>query len=192
MSAEDPSRDVPLTIGWEAIRANLKPALGLQAVMLLIVLAYYLNPRVAAALGAVAEYKVAHGIPFVVLSAIVAGALLPELLVVMFVQAGRFRRENFRNLLFTAPLWGFGGITVDLLYRGLARLLGDEATFSVVAAKICIDQFGYSMFFAAPYEVIAYEWKNSNFSAVSASVIIVTKSCRQFSPTGWSGSRWSR
>jgi hypothetical protein len=167
MSAEDRASHVPLTIGWEAMRANLKPALALQAVMLVVVLAYYLSPRVAALLGAVADYKLAHGIPFVVLSAIIAAALLPELFLVIFAQTGRFRRQNFRNLLFTVPLWGFGGITVDLLYRGLAWLLGDEATLPVIVAKICIDQFLYSVFFAAPYEVIAYEWKNSGFSAAT-------------------------
>ncbi|HSH38880.1 MAG TPA: hypothetical protein VK993_08845, partial [Chthoniobacterales bacterium] len=62
------------------------------------------------------------------------------------------------------PIWGVDGITVDLLYRGLAAWLGDEATPAVVIAKICIDQFVYNVFFAAPYGVIAYEWKNCGFS----------------------------
>jgi hypothetical protein len=167
MSADDRSQHVSLTIGWQAMRANLKPALALQAVMLVVVLAYYFSARFAALLAAVAEYKLAHGIPFVVLSAIVAAALLPELFLVIFAQGGRFHRDNFRNLLFTVPLWGFGGITVDLLYRGLAWLLGDDVTLPVIIAKICIDQFIYSVFFAAPYEVIAYEWKNSGFSAAT-------------------------
>lgn len=82
----------------------------------------------------------------------------------MFFQRGRPRAENFRNLLFTAPIWGFDGITVDYLYRGLAVSLGDEASVHVVAAKICIDQFVYNVLFAAPYGVIAYQWKNSGFA----------------------------
>jgi hypothetical protein len=34
----------------------------------------------------------------------------------------------------------------------------------VVAAKICIDQFGYNVLFAAPFGVLAYEWKNNGIS----------------------------
>ena len=132
--------------------------------MLTLLCAYYLNARTAAALTSVAEYKRAHGLTFVVVSTIVAASLLPELFLVVFFQSGRFRAQNFRNLLFTAPLWGLDGITVDYLYRGLAALLGDQPTFWTVLTKICIDQFGYNVLFAAPYGVIAYEWKNSGYS----------------------------
>ncbi len=151
-------------IGWEAIRANFRPAMILQLLMLLLVLGYYFNPHVAAVLGWLAEYKRAHGILFVIGSTVLAASILPELFLVLFFQGGRVRAENFRNLIFTAPLWALDGVSVDLLYRGLAALLGNEPTVGVVAAKICIDQFGYNVFFAAPYGVIAYEWKNSGFS----------------------------
>ncbi|MBA3881205.1 MAG: hypothetical protein H0X73_00515 [Chthoniobacterales bacterium] len=151
-------------IGWEAVRANLRPALILQGLMLALVLAYYWSPSIAAALDALAEYKRAHGLLFVVGSAVLAASVAPELFLVVFFQGGRVRRENFINLMFTAPLWAVDGITVDMLYRGLARFVGYEATFGVVATKICIDQFGYNVLFAAPYGVIAYEWKNSGFS----------------------------
>ncbi len=132
--------------------------------MLALLLAFYFSPRAAAVLTAIADYKRAHGIAFVIGSTVLAASILPELFLIVFFQSGRFRPENFRNLLFTAPLWGLDGITVDLLYRGLAALLGDQPTLWTVATKICIDQFGYNVFFAAPYGVIAYEWKNSGFS----------------------------
>lgn len=151
-------------IGWEAVRVNLQPALILQALMLFVVLAYYCNARAAAALDTLAEYKRAHGVWFVVASAVLAASILPEIVAVIFFQGGRVRRQNFRNLLFTAPLWAFDGIIVDLLYRGLASTIGDRVTFSVVVTKICIDQFGYNVLFAAPYEVMSYEWKNSGYS----------------------------
>jgi hypothetical protein len=154
----------PLALGWEAVRANILPALVIQLLMLGLLIAYYASPPFAAMLHRVADYKRAHGIPFVVLSTIMAASILPEVFVVLFFQRGRVRRENWRNILFTAPIWGFDGITVDLMYRGLAAWLGDVATVPVVLAKICIDQFGYNIFFAAPYGVLAYQWKNSGFS----------------------------
>jgi len=153
----------PWTIGWEAVRANLAPALVIQLLMLAILAAYYFSPQFAQALQMVAAYKQAHGLLFVVIATILAASILPEIFLVLFFQRGRVRPENFRNVLFTAPIWAFDGILVDLMYRGLAALLGDTASWSVVLAKICIDQFGYNVFFAAPYGVLAYHWKNSGF-----------------------------
>src|SRR5713226_4182236 len=109
----------PFMIGWEAARANAKPALIIQASMLALAIAFYTNPGTADAL---------------------------------------------RNLAVTVPVWGFDGSLVDLLYRVEARWLGDVATLPVVLGKICIDQFGYNILFAAPFGVLTYEWKNNGIS----------------------------
>ncbi|MEP6956152.1 MAG: hypothetical protein ABI883_04950 [Chthoniobacterales bacterium] len=163
MSSRRPRR--PLALGWEALRANIAPGLILQAAMLALVLAYYFSPTVTRLLNGLAEYKRAHGVVFVIGATVLAAAVLPEIFVVALFQRGRVRPENLRNLLFTAPLWAVDGISVDLLYRGLAGWLGDTASLPVVAAKICVDQFIYNVFFAAPYGVIAYQWKNSGYSS---------------------------
>lgn len=154
----------PFAIGWEAVRANIAPALLLQAMMLAILVAYHLSPHFADLLNRLAAYKRAYGIAFVVPATILAASVLPEIFLILFFQGARIHAQNFRNLLFTAPIWAIDGIAVDYLYRGLAALLGDTGSIPVVAAKICIDQFGYNVFFAAPYGVLAYQWKNSGFS----------------------------
>ncbi|MBA3762292.1 MAG: hypothetical protein H0X04_02970 [Chthoniobacterales bacterium] len=155
----------PLALGWEAVRANLIPAFLIQTAMLALFASYHLSPEVAETLNRLAVYKKAHGLVFVVSATVLAASVLPEVFLVLFFQKGRARAQNFRNILFTAPLWGLDGIMVDFLYRGLAAMLGDRATLPVVAAKICIDQFGYNVFFAAPYGVLAYQWKNSGFAS---------------------------
>ena len=160
-----PRRRTPLTIGWEAVRANAVPAFIIQALMLAILLGYYLHPGFAGVLNQLAELKRTYGLVFVVLATILAGAIAPEIFLVLFFQRGQIRPENLRNLLFTAPIWAVAGISVDLLYRGLAALLGDEPSAGVVVAKICIDQFLYNVLFAAPYTVIAYHLKNSGHSS---------------------------
>ena len=162
-----PGRRTPLTIGWEAVRANALPAFLIQALILAVVVAYYLHPGFAALLNQLAELKRTYGIGFVVFATVLAGSILPELLIVLLFQRGDVRAENLRNVLFTAPLWAIAGIAVDLLYRSLAAWLGDEAAIGVVVAKICVDQFVYNVFFAAPYSVIAYEWKNSGYSSAA-------------------------
>jgi hypothetical protein len=125
---------------------------------------YYWSPGFADLLNALAEYKREHGLAFVVIAAAVAGGLVPELFVIVFFQRGRFRRENLRNLAFTVPTWSVDGILVDLMYRLNASWFGDVTTVWVVTAKIVVDQFGYNPFFAAPAEVLVYEWKNEGFS----------------------------
>jgi hypothetical protein len=154
----------PLTIGWEAARANALPALVIQTMMLGLLVAYYTNQNAAWALNQLAQYKRAHGLGFVILASIAAGAILPEIFLIAFFQRGRPKRRNLRNLLFTVPIWGFDGSLVDLLYRSEAAWLGDVVTLPVVVAKICIDQFGYNPLFAAPFGVLTYEWKNSGVS----------------------------
>lgn len=154
----------PLTIGWDAARANAKPALIIQAFMLALAVAYYTNPPTANALHHFAEFKRAHGLPFVIVASVLAGAIIPEIFLILFFQRGRPNFENLRNLAFTVPIWGFDGSLVDLMYRAEAHWLGDVATFPVVLGKILIDQFGYNIFFAAPFGVLTYEWKNNGFS----------------------------
>ena len=153
-----------LALGWEAARANLAPALLIQALMLTLLLGYYLSPAVGRLLDQFADYKLRHGFGFVVMAAVLAGALLPEIFLILFFQRGRPTRRNLRNLCFTIPIWAIDGYLVDLLYRSEAAWLGNVATFPVVAAKVCVDQFGYNPFFAAPFGVLTYEWKNTGFS----------------------------
>src|SRR5919109_4058764 len=154
----------PLTIGWEAARANAQPALIIQAIMLALVVAFYTNPAVAGWLDLVAAFKRTHGLGFVIVSSVAAGALLPEFFLILFFQRGKLQFRNLRNLLFTIPVWGLDGSLVDLLYRIEARWLGDIVTLPVVLGKICIDQFGYNVLFAAPFGVLTYEWKNRGVS----------------------------
>jgi len=132
--------------------------------MLGLAIAYYTSPTTAEALRNLAEFKRAHGLPFVIIASVAAGALIPEAFLILFFQRGRPHLGNLRNLAFTIPIWGFDGSLVDLMYRAEAYWLGDVATVPVVLAKICLDQFGYNVFFAAPFGVLTYEWKNNGIS----------------------------
>jgi hypothetical protein len=154
----------PWLIGWEAAKANAVPALILQSIMLAVLLAYYFHPPSAAFLQELARYKQQHGITFVLVASIMVGALLPELFVIFFFQRGHASWSNVRNFAFNAPFWAFDGLLVNAMYTLLATWLGDRVTFPVVLGKICIDQFGYNPFFAAPFGIWGYAWKNNDYS----------------------------
>src|SRR5215471_15350431 len=110
----------PLALGWEAARANALPALIIQALMLMLLVAFYTSHTAFLVLSQLAELKRAHGILFVIVASVTAGALVPELFLILFFQRGRASRRNLRNLLFTIPVWGIDGTLVDLLYRNQA------------------------------------------------------------------------
>ena len=157
-----------LTIGWEAARANLAPALLIQVVMLALLAGYYFSPAVAALLNDFAVLKDAAWLHFRrrccrCRRCALAGVISYRSSSSMDVPT----RQNLRNLLFTVPIWAIDGSLVDLLYRSEAAWLGNVVTFPVVLAKICVDQFGYNPFFAAPFGVLTYEWKNTGFSLES-------------------------
>ena len=154
----------PWLIGWEAAKANAAPALLLQAIMLALLLAYYFHPPSAALLNSLAGYKQQHGLAFVLVCSVIVGAALPELFVIIFFQRGHPRVEIGCHFMFNAPFWAFDGFLVNLMYRLLAISLGDRVSFSVVATKIAIDQFGYNPFFAVPYGIWGYAWKNHGYS----------------------------
>src|SRR5947207_13475134 len=103
---------------------------------------FYNRPIAFELLSQLANLKRTGGILFVIVASITAGALIPELFLILFFQRGRPTRRNVRNLLFTVPVWGLDGTLVDLLYRNQAAWFGDMATLPVVAAKICVEQFG--------------------------------------------------
>jgi len=167
MSAIRPHHRTSLALGWEAAKANLAPALLIQALMLALLVGYYLSPAIARSLEAFAAFKARHGFTFVVIAAVLAGSVIPEIFLILFFQRGRPTRRNLRNLCFTIPIWAIDGSLVDLLYRTEAAWIGNIVTIPVVAAKICLDQFGYNTFFAAPFGVLTYEWKNTGFTLES-------------------------
>jgi hypothetical protein len=130
-----PKSRTPLTLGWEAARANAVPALVIQAIMLALLIAYYTNHSVFSALNQLADYKSAPGLTFVIVASITTGAIIPEIFLILFFQRGRPKSRNFRNLLFTVPVWGLDGSLVDLLYRSEAAWFGDVVTLRSCARK---------------------------------------------------------
>ena len=56
----------PLTLGWEAARANALPALIIQALMLMLLVSFYTSHAASTLLSQFAELKRTHDILFVV------------------------------------------------------------------------------------------------------------------------------
>ncbi len=154
--------------GMRAARANLLPGLIVQALMLSILLAYYFHPPMSGWLDGLAEIKARWSYGYSAVNAIIAGALIPELLKILVFQNGRLLRKNSANLLFSIPLWCIMGVIVDFFYRCQAGWFGSAVTFPVVTKKVLVDQFIYNPLFAAPMTAWLYDWKNSGYQAAGS------------------------
>jgi hypothetical protein len=158
-----PRREPPWTAGLRAAQANLIPGLIVQALMLGMLLAYFFYPPMRNWLNQLADVKAHWGYGYTAISAIIAGAIIPEILRIFVFQKAQLRRCNFANLLFTIPLWCVLGIIVDFFFRCQAGWFGSEASFSVVAKKVIVDQFVFNTIYAAPVQTWFYDWKNRGY-----------------------------
>lgn len=153
----------PFRMGFEAARANFVPALIVQGTMLALVAGYYLHPATAEALGKLAAIKAASGYAFSFVSAMLAGAILPELLTIGVFQKGRVTADNLRNLAFTVPYWGCDGLLVDAFYRVQSAVFGDAGDVRTVTLKVLVDQFIATPFLFVPLALAAYEWQRRGY-----------------------------
>src|SRR5207244_9856992 len=106
----------PLTLGWEAARANALPALIIQALMLMLLLSFYISHTAFALFSQLAELKRTGGILFVIVASITAGALIPGLFFIFFFLLGRSSGRNFCILLFFVSVLGRDGRLVVYLF----------------------------------------------------------------------------
>jgi hypothetical protein len=174
-----PPRDAPWLAGLRAARANLIPGLIVQGVMLGLLLAYWHYPPTTLLLNRLAMVKESWGFGYSAVSAIIAGALIPELLRVVVFQKGRVRRNNASNLAFTVPFWCGMGVVVDGFYQLQAVWFGAEAVFPVVVKKVLVDQFVYNPMFAAPVTAMLYDWKNRGYGFHSFGGYFTTRYYRE-------------
>jgi hypothetical protein len=146
------------------MRANFRPALAVQALMIATVLVYMTVPASHDFFDDLAALKDRCGYFYSAMAAVIAGAIIPEFLRIVAFQKGRATRRNLGNLLFAACFWGCAGVQVDFLYRLQGLWFGNEPDLAVVLKKILVDQFLYCPLIACPQSVILYDWWHSGFS----------------------------
>ena len=155
----------PWFVGLRAARANLVPGLCLQALMLAVVVAYYQSGWTRPWFDRLGALKQNSGYSYTVISAVIAGALLPELFKLCFLERRWPVRSDGIEILFAAGFYATNSLCVDLLYRWQTVWFGTGATVAVLVRKVAVDQFIYNPVFSAPFAVACFAWKNRNFSS---------------------------
>jgi hypothetical protein len=150
--------------GLRAARQNLIPMLVLEGAMALLVAVYYFWPTGAAVLARYAAWQQAGGIAVTAFATGVAGGVISELSLVYFQDGGRWSLHHMKNMGFKFLLFFISGATVYEFYGWQAVWFGQGASWSVLAPKVCADQFGYTVIWAVPYMTMATRWQALNYS----------------------------
>ncbi len=155
--------EAPWRSGVRSARANLVPGLVLQVAALALVLAYYRDDATREVLGRLVEWREDVGVGLSIVSTGFFGGLLP-MVYLKLRRATRGRYSVAQAGAITA-FWAYKGFEVDLLYRLLARFVGEGNDVGTIAVKTVIDQFVYCPLVAVPVTVLFYEWVMARFDA---------------------------
>ena len=134
----------PLRAGLTALRRFWRPFLLIQGAAVALAFAYHFSDPVRAACIVLAGWKASGGLLFAAGAGAVSGGLLPE--VAKWVARHPRDRQVSRlgDVVFHTAFFAFAGVVIDGLYRGEARLFGDDARTATVVTKVAFDQFVFT------------------------------------------------
>lgn len=145
-----------------AFRANLIPAIFLWGFALALLLLFYLSPPAGAVLNQLAAFKTRLGLGFSMPAQAFAGGLLPFLF--QKLQRGNHRKTALAHVPYLMAFWACQGALTDGFYRLQAHTFGDNNWPATVALKIVFDMLLYTPLLSVPLTVLAFEFKNNDFS----------------------------
>ncbi len=153
-----------------AVRTHWRPFVLIQIAAVAVACAYYLLPAFQDWAAVLARIKVRGGLPFAALTTGFAAVVLPELAKRAFSHSRP--KPDWADLGWQFCMFGFLGMTVDLLYRGLGVLFGTAPTIGVVAEKLAFDQLIYSPIVSITVYSGLFLWKDAGFSMRSTAVLM--------------------
>jgi hypothetical protein len=155
------TREAPWHAGWRSARTLFIPGLALQAVAFGVVLSYYYFPATQAWFSQLTLWRTAGGFLFSALASALCGGLLPFLY--LRFSANDQTAYPWPHLLFFTGFWAWKGTEVDLLYRTLNLIYGNEVNAATIVRKVLTDQFGFNLLYAAPMGNLIFAWKDAGF-----------------------------
>ena len=151
-----------LDILKKAFRENLVPGIVLQTFALLLLWSFYFVPSTRDLWEHLGDLKVRLGWGFPLIFTSLFGGMIPFAVLAF---KGKIAPAAWsKTFLFYLLFWAYRGCEVDLFYQGMTCLFGDQQTFWVVAKKVAVDQFVYSLFWTGPTTAILFEWKDQGFN----------------------------
>jgi len=156
-----PPSDNPWRIGLQAARTNLVPGLILQAVAVLLGLAYFRWPAFQDALKHVARWQTSYGVLFAMLSRMSFSGVIPYFVCLAMPSARP--RHPVADFLFGAACWSIMGLLTFYFYAFQGLLYGNDRGTLTVALKTATDMLFFTPLVASPLTSILYVWKDNDY-----------------------------
>jgi len=152
-----------LRLAAAAAKVNLLPGLLLQCLMLAFFSLYVAHEGTRRFLEEVAQMKHEAGYLFSFFSYVVASALLPEIIRIVFFQSGKPTVRNLRMFFTAAPAWGLIGVLVDFFYHWQIVWFGSGTDWATLLCKMFVDQFLFSPFLSNPLILGWFVFRDAGF-----------------------------
>lgn len=150
--------------GVAALRAHWRAFALIQLAAAALVVSYFTVPAVREACVGVAEFRERWGVWMAALASAVAGAVLPEIAKSLTGAGPRTGlAKRVKEIGFHAAFFGFSGVMVFFFYQFQGWLFGNEATLGTLVKKVVLDQFVFSVFYATPFGIFMFAWKDGGF-----------------------------
>ena len=146
----------------KAFRANILPAIILQAFALLLLFSYYYLPATRKVWESIGDLKDHLGWIFAIIFSTIFGAWIPYL--ALLCQKKIVVGQRFKVFLFYTAFWAYSGLEVDLFYNYMGFLFGDQQDAVSITKKVLCDQFIYSFLWTGPRTAILFLWKDLDFN----------------------------
>jgi len=138
------------------LRQNRIACLVLNLMVIGLVASYYLSPESRVVWEVIGGWKVRWSFGFSLISTILAAVFLPTLAQrAMGVAASA---DEAKRLAWSCIFWGYRGMEIDLFYRLQGHLFGQGHDARTLLAKLVVDQFLYSAFWAIPLYLLFVRW----------------------------------
>ena len=153
-----------IRIGIRSAKRTFKPALGIWALMAAIATLYFLVPASQPAFQTLISWQDSLGILFPSVGMGLSVGILVELVKVSMSTKKRWTQTNTHDAIFNFIIFGLMGASSYYRYAFQDEVFGSGNSFHELAAKVCFDQFVWTILLANPYQSLACLWKNNSYS----------------------------
>jgi hypothetical protein len=154
--------------GIEALSRLWLPFVAIQAVGLIVVLAYFYVPSFARACDATGALKARMGLLFAALTMPIAGGLMPEVFKYLTGVDRSLNRERVETTIHNMVLFSMTGVWVDLFYNWLGWQFAGVSPVISVPAKVLIDQLVYTTLIGVPIIPLSYALRANRYRPLPA------------------------
>lgn len=147
------------------VRRNWRPMAVIQAVAVVLVVAYYQSPSLQAWAEGVGRMKVAGGFLFAFVAGLIAGGVVPEVARILTGKIARPYGPQAGRAAWAAIVYGVVGLQVDALYRVLALAFGTGTDPVTALKKTAFDLLVFTPFLSIPTAVALLAWYRDGFAS---------------------------